>query len=288
MRVRLQTPLQSSILCLSPLDVFPQHSDFQKINLPSAQTHNLKQEQSQSCNHWHPRMRTRIGRLPSHPRYFLRRPGCFSCRSASTAELRHFGKTCELRMLDRIKRTCAAGLRHSVRPANCKGSPLTGFEVPNLGHPFAFLFPFFFVHTCRFRVIVLFFSKLAAREAFSSPKGGLQPQLFYFLFTLLHFYVLRLHSQPPALLPSLLFFPFSFSTSPMQSRGQAKKPVGYPQSGVCVCGEHLFAKVSRIHSYTFMQGAREILTQLAPTKLCVRWTGKRTCRSVPEVQLDWP
>ena len=50
---------------------------------------------------------------------------------------------------------------------------------------------------------------------------------------------------------------------------------------LCVCVEHLFAKVSMIHSYTYMQGARDPLTQLAPTKLCVRWTGKRTCRSVP-------
>ena len=50
---------------------------------------------------------------------------------------------------------------------------------------------------------------------------------------------------------------------------------------VCVRVEHLFAKVSMIHSYTYMQGARGPLTQLAPTKLCVRWTGKRTCRSVP-------
>ena len=70
----------------------------------------------------------------------------------------------------------------------------------------------------------------------------------------------------------------------MQSKGQAKKLLATPQSGVCVCVEHLFAKDSMIHSYTYMQGARGPLTQLAPTKLCVRWTGKRTCRSVPGCQ----
>ena len=90
-----------------------------------------EQEQWERCYHW-----------PSHPRCSLKRPGCFSCRSASTAGLRHFGKTCELWMLGRINRTCTAGLRHSVRPANCKCSPPTGFEVPNVGHPFLFLFLF--------------------------------------------------------------------------------------------------------------------------------------------------
>ena len=172
-----------------------------------------EQEQWERCYHW-----------PSHPRCSLKRPGCFSCRSASTAGLRHFGKTCELWMLGRINRTCTAGLRHTVRPANCKCSPPTGFEVPNVGHPFLFLFLFphvsFHSHS--------FFSMLAAREAFSSPKGGLQLQLLYFSFTVLNFYVLRLHSQPPALLQSLCLFLFSFAASPMQSKGQAKKPVGYP------------------------------------------------------------
>ena len=136
---------------------------------------------------------------------------------------------------------------------------------------------FFFFRMCRFTVTVFSFSMLAAREAFSSPKGGLQLQLLYFSFKALNFYVLRLHSQPPALLQSLCLFLLSFSASPMQSKGQAKKPVGYPAKR----GEHLFATVSIIHSYTYMQGARGPLTQLAPTKLCVRWTEKRTCRSVP-------
>ena len=66
-------------------------------------------------------------------------------RSTSTAGLRLFGKTCELRMLDRLNRTCAAGLRNSVRPANCKRSPLTGLQVPNIGipaEPFLFFFLF--------------------------------------------------------------------------------------------------------------------------------------------------
>ena len=141
-------------------------------------------------------------------------------------------------------------------------------------------FCFFFFRMCRFTVTV-FFSMLAAREAFFKPErrpAAATPLLFS--FTVLNFYVLRLHSQPPALLQSLCLSLFSFSASPMQSKGQAKKPVGYPaKRGVCV--EHLFAKVSMIHSYTYMQGARGPLTQLAPTKLCVRWTGKRTCRSVP-------
>ena len=56
-------------------------------------------------------------------------------RSTSTAGLRLFGKTCEL----------PAGLRNSVRPANCKRSPLTGLQVPNIGipaEPFLFFFLF--------------------------------------------------------------------------------------------------------------------------------------------------
>ena len=223
-----------------------------------------EQEQWERSYHW-----------PSHPRCSLKLPGCFSCRSASTAELRHFGKTCELWMLGRINRTCTAGLRHSVRPANCKCSPPTEFEVPNVGHPFLFLLPHVSFHSHSFS-----FSMLAAREAFSSPKGGLQLQLLYFLFTVLNFYVLRLRSQPPALLQSLCLFLFFFFRFPNAKQGPSKKACWLPaKRGVCV--EHLFAKVSMIHSYTYMQGARCPLTQLAPTKLCVRWTGKRTCRSVP-------
>ena len=128
----------------------------------------------------------------------MHRPGCFpSCQSASTAGLWQCSKTCELQMLGHISRTCAAGLRHSVRPANCKRSPLTG--------RFCF-FPFSFFHICRFRVTCLF---LAAGRPFSSSKGRLQMHLCYFSLLL---YV-RLHSQPPALLQSLLIFFFLSSVA---------------------------------------------------------------------------
>ena len=44
--------------------------------------------------------------------------------SASTVGLRRPCKTCELQMLDRSIRTCAAGLRLPVRPANRTRSPV--------------------------------------------------------------------------------------------------------------------------------------------------------------------
>ena len=179
-----------------------------------------EQEQWERCYHW-----------PSHPRCSLKRPGCFSCRSASTAGLRHFGKTCELWMLGRINRTCTARLRHSVRPANCKCSAPTGFEVPNVGHPFLFLFLFPHVsfHSRSFS-----FSMLAAREAFSSPKGGLQLQLLDFSFTVLNFYVLRLHSQPPALRRAFVLSFFLFPFPQCKARAKQKSLLATPQSGVCV------------------------------------------------------
>ena len=111
-----------------------------------------------------------------------KRRSCFSCRSASTARLRQLGKTCELQLLGRFNRTCAAGLLHSVRPANCKHGPLTGFEVPNVGHPFPFLFFFVFL----FLFLHLSFQShtflLRSRRPFPSPKGGLQllSSPFYF------------------------------------------------------------------------------------------------------------
>ena len=138
--------------------------------------------------------------------------GCFRCWSASTAGLRQLGKTCELQLLGRFNRTCAAGLRHSVRPANCKRGPLTGFEVPKVGHPFPFLFLFPFP----FPFSTFFFSELhfplRSRRPFPSPKGGLQLLACPFLLLTFQFfdYTLRLHSQPPALLQNLLF---SFSVS---------------------------------------------------------------------------
>ena len=124
------------------------------------------------------------------------------------------------------------------------------------------------------------FSMFAAREAFSSPKGALQLQLLYFSFTVLNFYGLGCAANRP---PSCRAFVFSFFLFPLpqcKARAKQKSLLATPaKRGVCV--EHLFAKVSMIHSYTYMQGARGPLTQLASTKLCVRWTGKRACRSVP-------
>ena len=98
-------------------------------------------------------------------------------------------------MLGRTNRTCAAGLRHSVRLANCKRSPLAGFEVPNVGHPFSlFAFPFstFVVSESH---LSFFFNSLS-REAFFKPqRRPTAASLVYF--------ALKLHSQPPAFLWSL-------------------------------------------------------------------------------------
>ena len=139
-----------------------------------------------------------------------KRHGCFSCRPTSTADLRQLGRTCELQLLDRFNRTCAAGLRHSVRPANCKRGPLTGFEVPNVGHPSPFLFFFLFLSST-FVASESHFT-FAQPEAFSKPQGRSAAAFLSFLISTFQFfdYALRLHSQPPALLQNLLF---SFSVS---------------------------------------------------------------------------
>ena len=130
--------------------------------------------------------------------------GCFRCRSASTAGLRQLGKTCELQLLGRFNRTCAAGLRHSVRPANCKRGPLTGFEVPKVGHPFPFLFLFPFPFST-FVFSELHFP-LRSRRPFPSPKGGLQLLACPFLLLTFQFfdYTLRLPSCRTFCFPFLL------------------------------------------------------------------------------------
>ena len=151
-------------------------------------------------------------------------------------------------------------------------------------------FSFFFFRMCRFTVTV-FFSMLAARGVFSSPKGGLQLQLLYFSFTVLNFYVLRLHSQPPALLQSLCLFLFSFSASPMQSKGQAKKPVGYPaKRGVCVCGTPVCQGFNDSFVYLYAGGAGSSDTARANEALCQmdRETYLQVSSWVLEAQLDWP
>ena len=122
----------------------------------------------------------------------------YSRRSASTAGLRQLGKTCELQMLGCANRTCAAGLQHSVRPANCKRGPLSGFEVPNVGHPFSFSFSF------SFSAFLLLFQFSQPKGLFSSPFGGLQLHLFS-----LFYFALRLHSQLPVLLQRLFLFCYS-------------------------------------------------------------------------------
>ena len=152
-------------------------------------------------------------------------------------------------------------------------------------------FSFFFFRMCRFTVTVFSFSMLAAREAFSSPKGGLQLQLLYFSFTVLNFYVLRLHSQPPALLQSLCLFLFSFSASPMQSKGQAKKPVGYrAKRGVCVCGTPVCQGFNDSFVYLYAGGAGSSDTARANEALCQmdRETYLQVSSWVLEAQLDWP
>ena len=87
----------------------------------------------------------------------LNRPGCFSCRSASPVWPRHFCKTCELQVLGRMNRTCTVFLRLSVRPANCRRSPLTGVEMPNVTTPFLFVFLFLLPHLS-FQSHISFFS----------------------------------------------------------------------------------------------------------------------------------
>ena len=113
-----------------------------------------------------------------------KRGGCFSCRSASAAVLRQLGKTCELQLLGRFNRTCAAGLRHSVRPANCKRGPLPGFEVPNVGHPFPFLFLFPF---STFVVSESHFP-FAQPEAFSNLQGRSAATFLSFLLLTFQFF----------------------------------------------------------------------------------------------------
>ena len=121
-------------------------------------------------------------------------------RSTSPAGLRLFGKTCELRMLDCLNRTCAAGLRHSVRPANCKRSPLTGLQVPNMGHP-----KYYFSYVSFPWHISLSFSMLAAKGGFFRPSG--RPPAAALL--LLCFYALCCKaSQPTARIPAEPFFFF--------------------------------------------------------------------------------
>ena len=129
-------------------------------------------------------------------------------------------------------------------------------------------FSFFFFRMCRFTVTVFSLSMLAAREAFSSPRGGLQLQLLYFSFTVLNFYVLRLHSQPPALLQSLCLFLFSFSASPMQSKGQAKKTCWLPRKAGCVCGTPVCQGFNDSFVYLYAGGAGSSDTARASEALC--------------------
>ena len=127
-----------------------------------------------------------------------KRRGCFSWRSADTAGLRQLGKTCKLQLLGRFNRTCAAGLRHSVRPANCKRGPLTGFEVPNVGHPFPFFFFFLFLHLS----FQNYTSRCAAGGLFQAPRAVCScfPVLLTFNFSIfgLYFKASQPIASPPA------------------------------------------------------------------------------------------
>ena len=137
-------------------------------------------------------------------------------------------------MLDRINRTCTAGLRHSVRPANCKRSPLTGFEVPNVGHPLLFFFLFLFPHVSFHSHSLFLFQCSQPERLFQARKAASSCNSFTFRLRYLTITFLRLHSQPPALLQSLCLFIFLFPLPQCKARAKQKKLLATPQSGVCV------------------------------------------------------
>ena len=155
-------------------------------------------------------------------------------------------------------------------------------------------FSFFFFRMCRFTVTVFFQcsqpERLLAREAFSSPKGGLQLQLLYFSFTALNFYVLRLHSQPPALLQSLCLFLFSFSASPQCKARAKQKACWLPLKAGCVCGTPVCQGFNDSFVYLYAGGAGSSDTARANEALCQmdRETYLQVSSWVLEAQLDWP
>ena len=87
-------------------------------------------------------------------------------------------------MFGRTTRTCAAGLRHFVRPATCKRSPLMGFEVPNVtwATPFLFLL-FIFPHLSFQSHISPFFQFSQPRGLFQTPEAAYNCISFLFGFT---------------------------------------------------------------------------------------------------------
>ena len=70
-----------------------------------------------------------------------------------------------------MNRTCAAGLRHSVKAVQSA----KGFEVPNVGHNFACFSCLFFSHICRFKVTIpppFFFNACSQGGLFQAPMAA--------------------------------------------------------------------------------------------------------------------
>ena len=77
----------------------------------------------------------------------------------------------------------------------------------------------------------------------------------------------------------------------MQSKGQAKKPVGYPaKRGVCVCGTPVCQGFNDSFVYLYAGGAGSSDTARANEALCQmdRETYLQVSSWVLEAQLDWP
>ena len=152
----------------------------------------------------------------------------------------------------------------------------------NVGHPFLFLFPHVSFHSHSF-----FFFNARSQRGFSSPKGGLQLQLPYFSFTVLNFYVLRLHSQPPALLQSLCLSFFLLPLPQCKARAKQKNLLATPQS---VCGTPVCQGFNDSFVYLYAGGAGSSDTARANEALCQmdRETYLQVSSWVLEAQLDWP
>ena len=77
----------------------------------------------------------------------------------------------------------------------------------------------------------------------------------------------------------------------MQSKGQAKKPVGYPaKQGVCVCGTPVCQGFNDSFVYLYAGGAGSSDTARANEALCQmdRETYLQVSSWVLEAQPDWP
>ena len=142
-------------------------------------------------------------------------------------------------MFGRTTRTCAAGLRHFVRPATCKRSPLMGFEVPNVtwATPFLFLL-FIFPH-------LSFQSHISPFFQFSQPRG---------LF------------QTPEAAYNCISFLFGF-TAPQPTASCAAEPFSFMPKwlSVCVCVWNSVTK-SPFHLYRIARDHRGLVNEDSPGK----------------------